>query len=78
MYIFRKHYNVWTAKEKKTQAWDFKRKKEKKEKKNKKEMKPQTLYFCTPTVIIKTVDAENESMHFLKKLNVATCPPTYV
>ena len=56
----------------------LKERKKKKKKKTKKEMKPQTLYFCTPTVIIKTVDAENESMHFLKKLNVATCPPTYV
>ena len=45
---------------------------------NKKEKKPQTLCLSTPMVIIKTVDAENESVYFLKKLNVVSCPPTYV
>lgn len=77
MCIFRKHYAGWTAKEKKTQAWDFKRSL-KKRTRNKREKKPQTLCLCAPMVIIKAVDAENESVYFLKKLNVASCPPIYV
>lgn len=75
MCIRRKRYAVWTAKEKKTQAWDFKRKKKKK-KKEEKNLK--TFCICTSVVIIKTIDAENESVHFLKKLNMVTYPPTYV
>lgn len=39
--------------------------------------KPKTFCFCTPMVIIKSVDAGNKSMHFLKKLNVVTCPSIY-
>lgn len=79
VYVFRKHYAVWTAKEKKKKkqtntGLNFKRKL----KKNKKQKKPKTFHVCTPREIIKTVDAENESMHFLERLNVATCPPTYV
>lgn len=50
----------------------------KKRTRNKREKKPQTLCLCTPMVIIKTVDAENESVYFLEKLNVASCPPIYV
>ena len=50
----------------------------KKRTRNKREKKPQTLCLCTPMVIIKTVDAENESVYFLEKLNAASCPPIYV
>lgn len=52
--------------------------KKKKRTRNKKEKKSLALCLCTPMVIIKIVDADNESVYFLKKLNVVSCPPTYV